>query len=52
MARGMCRRLAGEEGVLVGTSTGLDVVAAVALAEELGVGKTVGALVCGWDPAG
>ncbi|KAL4883987.1 tryptophan synthase beta subunit-like PLP-dependent enzyme [Aspergillus karnatakaensis] len=40
-ARVMCRRLAREEGVLVGTSTGLNVVAAIALAKELGPGKTV-----------
>lgn len=37
----MCRRLAREEGLLVGTSTGLNVVAAIALAKELGPGKTV-----------
>ncbi|KAL3459638.1 tryptophan synthase beta subunit-like PLP-dependent enzyme [Aspergillus heterothallicus] len=40
-ARAMCRRLAKEEGLLVGTSTGLNVVAAIALAKELGPGKTV-----------
>ncbi|KAL4872135.1 hypothetical protein BDV12DRAFT_205504 [Aspergillus spectabilis] len=39
--RAMCRRLAKEEGILVGTSTGLNVVAAIALAKELGPGKTV-----------
>ncbi|OJZ85441.1 hypothetical protein ASPFODRAFT_165492 [Aspergillus luchuensis CBS 106.47] len=39
--RAMCRRLAREEGLLVGTSTGLHVVAAIALAKELGPGKTV-----------
>ncbi|GKZ90083.1 hypothetical protein AnigIFM63604_007036 [Aspergillus niger] len=39
--RAMCRRLAREEGLLVGTSTGLNVVAAIALAKELGPGKTV-----------
>jgi cysteine synthase len=32
----MCRRLAREEGLLVGTSTGLNVVAALDLARELG----------------
>ncbi|RAL05426.1 PLP-dependent cysteine synthase family protein [Aspergillus ibericus CBS 121593] len=40
-ARVMCRRLAREEGWLVGTSTGLNVVAAIALAKRLGPGKTV-----------
>ncbi|RAK73141.1 PLP-dependent cysteine synthase family protein [Aspergillus fijiensis CBS 313.89] len=40
-ARAMCRRLAREEGLLVGTSTGLNVVAAIALAKRLGPGKTV-----------
>ncbi|KAI3002223.1 hypothetical protein CBS147346_6057 [Aspergillus niger] len=39
--RAMCRRLAREEGLVVGTSTGLNVVAAIALAKELGPGKTV-----------
>ncbi|KAJ5098395.1 pyridoxal phosphate-dependent enzyme beta subunit [Penicillium argentinense] len=39
--RTMCRRLAQEEGLLVGTSTGLNVVAAIALAKELGPDKTV-----------
>jgi cysteine synthase len=37
----MCRRLAREEGIFVGTSTGLNVVAAIALAKELGPDKTV-----------
>ncbi|RAL13272.1 PLP-dependent cysteine synthase family protein [Aspergillus homomorphus CBS 101889] len=45
-ARAMCRRLAKEEGLLVGTSTGLNVVAAIALAKELGPGKTVVTLAC------
>ncbi|RDH28946.1 tryptophan synthase beta subunit-like PLP-dependent enzyme [Aspergillus welwitschiae] len=39
--RAMCRRLAREEGLLVGIPTGLNVVAAIALAKELGPGKTV-----------
>ncbi|XRM43898.1 hypothetical protein ABZX51_007051 [Aspergillus tubingensis] len=39
--RAMCRRLAREKGLLVGTSTGLNVVADIALAKELGSGKTV-----------
>ncbi|KAF2725234.1 tryptophan synthase beta subunit-like PLP-dependent enzyme [Polychaeton citri CBS 116435] len=45
-ARAMCRRLATEEGLLVGTSTGLNVVAAVKLAKELGEGKTVVTVAC------
>jgi cysteine synthase len=40
-AREMCRRLAKEEGLLVGTSTGLNVVAAIELAQQLGPGATV-----------
>nr|WP_246798806.1 cysteine synthase family protein [Rhizobium leguminosarum] len=40
-ARAMCHRLAREEGLLVGTSTGLNVTAAIRLAKELGQGKTV-----------
>jgi cysteine synthase len=37
----MCRLLARKEGLLVGTSTGINVVAALELAKELGPGKTV-----------
>ncbi len=37
----MGRRLAREEGILAGISTGANVFAALALAEELGAGKTV-----------
>ncbi|UXN57404.1 PLP-dependent cysteine synthase family protein [Phyllobacterium zundukense] len=40
-ARAMCRQLAREEGLLVGTSTGLNVAAAIRLANELGPGRTV-----------
>lgn len=40
-ARSMARRLAREEGIFAGTSTGMNVVAATALARELGPGKTV-----------
>ena len=40
-ARAMVRRLAREEGLFVGTSTGLNVVAAVQLAAELGPGHRV-----------
>lgn len=40
-ARVMARRLAREEGIFAGTSTGLNVVGALQLAKELGPGKTV-----------
>jgi len=40
-ARVMARRLAREEGVFVGTSSGLNIAAAVKLASELGAGKVV-----------
>jgi cysteine synthase A len=40
-ARAMARRLAQEEGLLVGTSSGLNIAAAVQLARELGPGKVV-----------
>ena len=40
-ARAMARRLAREEGIFSGVSTGLNVVAALRLAEELGPGRTV-----------
>jgi cysteine synthase len=39
--RQMARRLAREEGVLVGTSSGLNIAAAVQLAREIGPGKVV-----------
>jgi cysteine synthase A len=39
-ARAMARRLAREEGLLVGTSSGLNIAAAVQLAQEPGPGKT------------
>ncbi|KAK1996593.1 cysteine synthase [Colletotrichum falcatum] len=45
-AREMCRRLVKGEGILAGTSTGLGVVAALALAEELGPGKVVVTVAC------
>jgi cysteine synthase len=44
-ARVMCRRLA-REGLLFGTSTGINVCAAIALAKELGPGKTVVTVAC------
>jgi cysteine synthase len=40
-ARRMAWTLAQQEGLFAGTSTGLNVVAAVQLARELGAGKTV-----------
>ena len=40
-ARETARRLAKEEGIFAGTSTGLNVAAALRLAKELGSGKTV-----------
>ena len=45
-ARLMARRLAEEEGIFVGTSSGLNVVGALQLAEELGEGKTVVTVAC------
>ena len=44
-ARAMAQRLAREEGLLVGTSSGLNIAAAVALASELGPGKVVATVV-------
>ena len=40
-ARAMAKRLAREEGLLVGTSSALNIVAAIDLARELGPGKVV-----------
>ncbi|HKT48490.1 MAG TPA: cysteine synthase family protein [Candidatus Acidoferrales bacterium] len=40
-ARAIARRLAKEEGIFAGTSSGLNLVAALQLARELGPGKTV-----------
>jgi cysteine synthase len=42
----MARRLAKEEGILAGTSTGLNVAAAIALAKELGPGAKVVTVAC------
>ena len=42
----MCRRLAREEGVFCGASTGLNVVGALQLAQELGPVKKVVTLAC------
>jgi cysteine synthase A len=40
-ARATARRLAREEGLFVGTSSGLNIAAAIAIARELGPGKAV-----------
>lgn len=40
-AKAMARRLAREEGIFAGTSTGANVVAALRVAERLGAGATV-----------
>jgi cysteine synthase len=45
-ARAMARRLASEEGLLAGTSSGLNVTAAIQLATELGPGHTVVTVAC------
>ncbi|KAJ5088656.1 tryptophan synthase beta subunit-like PLP-dependent enzyme [Penicillium angulare] len=44
--RAMSRRLAKEEGILAGTSTGLNVVAAIELARQLGPEKVVVTVAC------
>lgn len=45
-AREMARRLAREEGIFAGTSTGANVVASLRVAERLGAGRTVVTLAC------
>ncbi|KAK1522876.1 hypothetical protein CPAR01_14419 [Colletotrichum paranaense] len=45
-ARAMCRRLARDEGIFAGVSTGLNVVAAIRLAAEIGAGKRVVTIAC------
>ncbi|MEL7124325.1 MAG: pyridoxal-phosphate dependent enzyme, partial [Bacteroidota bacterium] len=45
-ARLMVKRLAKEEGIFAGTSTGLNVVGALQLAKELGEGHTVVTIAC------
>ena len=42
----MCRRLAKEEGVFCGGSTGLNVAGAVELAKEMGAGQRLVTLAC------
>jgi hypothetical protein len=46
LAFDMCRRLAREEGIFGGTSTGMNVVGAIQLATELGRGKRIVTLGC------
>ncbi len=45
-AKAMARRLARDEGVFAGTSTGANVVAALRVAERLGAGATVVTIAC------
>ncbi|KXH61336.1 hypothetical protein CNYM01_03738 [Colletotrichum nymphaeae SA-01] len=45
-ARAMCRRLARDEGIFAGVSTGLNVVAAIRLAAEMGAEKKVVTIAC------
>ncbi len=44
--RAMAKRVAREEGVFAGTSSGLNIVAAINLARELGPGKVVATVAC------
>jgi len=45
-ARAMAKRLAAEEGIFAGTSSGLNVVAAIQIAKELGTGCNVVTVAC------
>jgi cysteine synthase A len=45
-AKAMARRLAREEGIFAGTSSGANVIAAIHVAERLGKGATVVTLIC------
>ena len=45
-AKAMARRLAREEGLFAGTSSGANVIAAIKIAENLGPGKNVVTLMC------
>jgi cysteine synthase A len=44
-AKAMARRLARDEAIFAGTSTGANVVAALRVAERLGAGKTVATII-------
>ena len=44
--KAMARRLASEEGLFAGTSSGANVVAALQVAQRLGAGRTVVTLLC------
>ncbi len=44
-AKAMARRLAREEGIFAGTSTGANVVAAIRMAQQLGAGATVATII-------
>ena len=44
--RAMSRRVAREEGVFAGTSSGVNIVAALALAQQLGPGNVVATVAC------
>jgi cysteine synthase A len=41
----MARRLAKEEGIFAGTSSGANIVASIKIAERLGAGKTVATII-------
>ncbi|MEZ4572489.1 MAG: hypothetical protein R2849_19670 [Thermomicrobiales bacterium] len=45
-ARTMARRLAREEGIFCGTSSGMNVAAAIEIARQLGSGHTVATVTC------
>ena len=45
-AKAMARRLAREEGIFAGTSSGANVVAAIRIAQRLGPGATVATILC------
>lgn len=45
-AKAMARRLAREEGIFAGTSSGANVVAAIRIAQRLGAGATVVTIIC------
>lgn len=42
----MAKRLASEEGIFAGTSSGLNVFAAIEIGKQLGPGKTVVTIAC------